>query len=132
MNPQDVIEMTRRWIEQVVIQWNLCPFARRVFEGQLIRYHVTDSADEESLRVILSDELRFLASTPATQVETALLIHPDVLGNFLDYNDFLGETDRLLRELHLVGTIQIASFHPDYQFEGTIPDDVENYTNRSP
>lgn len=132
MDRRAIIDITRRWIEFVVIELNLCPFARRVFEGGLIHYVVADVADEESLRAVLADELRLLASTPLSTIETTILIHPNVSGDFLKYNDFLAEADRLIRELKLHGTIQIASFHPDYQFEGTAPNAVENYSNRSP
>jgi hypothetical protein len=106
MNEAAVIADTRRWIETLVIGLNLCPFARRVFAGGLIRYAVTPAADPEALRAALAD--------------------------FLDYNDFLSDADRLVDDLGLRGVIQIASFHPRYQFAGTRPDDVENYTNRSP
>lgn len=132
MDRQAIIDNTRLWIESVVIGLNLCPFARRVFDSGLIRYVVTDVSDVESLRSVLSTELRLLNSTDISQVETTILIHPNVLRGFLDFNDFLAEADRLIRTLKLQGTIQIASFHPDYQFEGTAPDAVENYTNRSP
>ncbi len=132
MDASDAIERTRRWIADVVIGLNLCPFARRVFDGGLIRFTVTGVTKAAELRDVLADELRSLAATPAEQVETALLIHPNALPDFLDYNDFVAEADELLAELGLEGVIQIASFHPHYQFAGTRPDDVENYTNRSP
>ncbi len=127
-----VISHTRQWIAEVVIGLNLCPFARRVFDGALIRYTVADAGDAEALRMALADELRALADTPIEQVETAFLIHPHALADFLDYNDFVVEAETLIEELGLRGVIQIASFHPRYQFAGTRPDDVENYTNRSP
>jgi len=132
VNAAEVIEQTRRWILDVVIGLNLCPFARRVFDDRLIRYTVTDSIDPDALRTALSEELLFLAATPTEEVETAFLIHPQALVEFLDYNDFVAETESLLRELGLEGVIQIAGFHPRYQFAGTRPDAVENYTNRSP
>lgn len=132
MDRQAIIDTTRRWIEKVVIELNLCPFARRVFEGGLIRYVVVDAADEESLRSTLAEELRLLVATPSPTIETTLLIHPCVLSDFLNYVDFLAEADQLIRDLKLRGTIQIASFHPDYRFENTAADAIENYTNRSP
>jgi hypothetical protein len=132
MDQQTVIDRTRRWISSIVIGLNLCPFARRVFEAGKIRCVVTDAQDEKSLLKALAGELKVLAASPASSVETTLLIHPHALGNFLEYNDFLGMGDRLVGKLGLRGTIQIASFHPDYQFTGTDPDAVENYTNRSP
>jgi len=132
MDKQAVIDGTRRWISAIVIGLDLCPFARRVFQADLIRYTVTDAADEEALRVALAGELTALAIAPITKVETTLLIHPLVLGDFLAYNDFLGVAEQLLGSRGLRGIIQIASFHPHYQFAGTEPDGAENYTNRSP
>jgi hypothetical protein len=132
VDAQAVIEQTRRWIADIVIGLNLCPFARRVFDGGLIRYRVTEAADVAALRAVLTDELRSLAATPAAEVETAFLIHPHAIGDFLDYNDFVAGTEDRIAELGLEGVIQIAGFHPHYQFAGTRPDDVENFTNRSP
>ena len=132
MDRQSVIEGTRHWISSIVIGLNLCPFARRVFEAQRIRYAVTDAEDAEALRADLAAELVALAAAPVARVETTLLIHPRVLADFLDYNDFLGVADRLLGGLGLRGAIQIASFHPGYRFAGTEPGAAENYTNRSP
>lgn len=132
MDEAAVIADTRRWIERMVIGLNLCPFARRVFNGELIRYTVTAATNTKTLRAALSDELTTLANAPRDQVETTLLIHPLVLPDFVDYNDFLSEADLILEELGYDGVIQIASFHPRYQFAGTPPNAVENYTNRSP
>jgi hypothetical protein len=132
MDEETVVTVTRRWIADVVIGLNLCPFARRPSEAGLVRYAVTDAADEVSLLAALSRELTALAETPRSVVETTLLIHPAAFPDFLDYNDFLGPADDLLRGLRMQGVIQIASFHPRYQFAGTAPDAVENYTNRSP
>ena len=128
----DPITATRWWIQSVVIGLNLCPFARRVFDADRIRFTVTDAADAEALRAALGEELQRLVDTPRSEIETTILIHPHVLQDFLDYNDFLAEADELLEELDLVGVVQIASFHPAYRFAGTKPDDVENFTNRSP
>jgi uncharacterized protein len=127
-----IIEATRSWIASVVIELNLCPFAQRVFQGDKIRYVVSSAGDEASLLKALADELNTLASAPVADVETTLLIHPHVLGDFLDYNDFLGAAEQLVADLGLEGVIQIASFHPAYQFADTEPDAVENYTNRAP
>ncbi len=131
MDKQAVIDATRRWIAGMVIGLDLCPFARRVFEGNGIRYVVSAATDEVQLQRDLEAELRTLAATDAVEIETTLLIHPLVLGDFADYNAFLDVGDRLLYQLNLRGVIQIASFHPHYQFEGTSVDDVENHTNRS-
>ena len=132
MNESAVIADTRCWIEVMVIGLNLCPFARRVFAGDLVRYAVTPATDADALRAALTEELTLLANTPRERVETTLLIHPLALADFLDYNDFLADADRLVDDLGFSGAIQIASFHPRYQFGGTEPDAVENYTNRSP
>lgn len=132
MDRQAVIDTTRRWISAVVIGLNLCPFARRVFEAERIRYVVSEAEDEQALLADLTSELAALASAPLEAVETTLLIHPRALNDFLDFNDFLGTAEQLVEDLGHSGVFQIASFHPAYQFAGTLPDDVENYTNRSP
>jgi hypothetical protein len=132
MDTQFIIEHTRRWIETFVIGYNFCPFARRVFEGGKIRYVVSDAQSEKELLAVLSRELHALSAAPTDGIETTLLIHPAVFGDFLDYNDFLDKAEQRVDDLALTGVIQVASFHPDYQFADTKPDDVENYTNRSP
>jgi hypothetical protein len=126
------IAQTRCWLENVVLKHNLCPFAHKPFKGGQIRYVVTDSARPEYLLEDLQQELERLRATPVEEVETTLLIHPGTLEDFLDYNDFLDIVDALLVDGGFEGEFQVASFHPDYQFEGTRPDDAENYTNRSP
>jgi hypothetical protein len=131
-DPALVIKTTRNWLELAVIGLNLCPFAKSVFVHDQIRYVVSEASSEAvllaDLRVALSD----LMQADADRVETTLLIHPGVLANFSDYNDFLEAADALLCEMELDGVLQIASFHPEYQFAGTSPDDIENATNRSP
>lgn len=125
-----VIAAVRRWVESVVIDLNLCPFAKRELVANRVRFVVAQATSEDQLLVALESELELLGRQP--QVETTLLIHTDVLNDFYAYNEFLDRTDRLLIELGLEGVYQIASFHPDYQFAGTASDDAENYTNRSP
>lgn len=125
-----IIESVAQWLEQVVIGLNLCPFAKTPARAGLIRYTVTAVQTDEALLEQLLLELLYLDEHPET--ETALLIHPDVLHSFFDYNEFLALADQLLRSLDREGVYQIASFHPDYQFAGTAPDDAENYSNRSP
>jgi len=127
-----ITAQTRCWLEQVILKHNLCPFAHKPFKGGQIRYRVTDSARPEFLLEDVQQELERLRATPVAEVETTLLIHPEVLEDFLDYNDFLDIVDALLVEGGYEGEFQVASFHPDYQFDGTQPDDAENYTNRSP
>lgn len=120
----------RTWIESFVIAHNLCPFAKRVMITNDVRFVVTEAVTEENLLLALQAELEFLMNDKS--VETGFLIHPNVLQDFYAYNDFLDYANKLLVEMHLEGVFQIASFHPDYQFGGTDPSDVENYTNRSP
>ena len=132
MDETEIIEATRNWIATIVIGLDLCPFARRVFVDERIRYAVSAATDSESLRAELAAELRSLAAVPIDAVETAILIHPRTLTDFGDYCDFLAEADRLIKSLGLRGVIQIAGFHPDYRFADSAADAVENYTNRSP
>ena len=127
-----VAEETLRWLERAVIGLNLCPFANAAHTGGRIRWAVSDARGERALRDDLVSELQSLVAAAETTVETTLLIHPQVLHDFGDYNDFLDIADEALAELALTDIIQVASFHPDYQFGGTHPDDIENCTNRSP
>jgi hypothetical protein len=127
-----VITATRRWVDQAVIGLNLCPFAKTVSVRGQVRYAVSDATHGAALLEDLEDELRLLSVTAAGQLDTTLLIHPRVLTDFLDYNDFLDVADAAVHRLGLAGVIQVASFHPRYQFAGTSPDDITNYTNRSP
>ena len=127
-----VVTATRAWVERAVIGLNLCPFARAVSVRGQIRYAVSGATDTAGLLEDLEAELRLLSVTDAAQVDTTLLIHPLVLGDFLDYNDFLDVADATVDRMALTGVIQVASFHPRYQFAGASPDDITNYTNRSP
>lgn len=127
-----MIDATRRWVSEVVIGLNLCPFAHRVFDANVIRYTVTHATTEDELLAVLDAELTLLTSSPRTEIETTLLIHPHALPDFFDFNAFLATANQLLEDSDLVGVVQLASFHPRYQFAGTAPDAVENYTNRSP
>ncbi|GGE55966.1 hypothetical protein GCM10011533_05590 [Streptosporangium jomthongense] len=130
MNESALVEITRKWVEDVVVGYNLCPFAKRELVRDRVRFVVTDADNEESLLQALQTELLRLDDEP--EIETTLLIHPHVLQNFTDYNELLSAADGLLTYLDMEGIYQIASFHPDYQFAGTTPDAAENYTNRSP
>lgn len=126
------IVATRRWLERAVIGLNLCPFAKAVYAKQQVRFVCSAATTPEALLEELGNELVLLRDTPAEEIDTTLLIHPQVLGDFLDYNDFLDGADALIEALELDGEIQVASFHPQYQFAGTEPDDIENCSNRSP
>ena len=127
-----VIATTRAWLEQAVIGLNLCPFAKAVYNKRQIRYRLSDARDTDTLFSVLCDELQTLAAADPDEIDTTLLIHPEVLGDFIEYNDFLSVADAAVRSFGLEGRIQIASFHPQYQFDNSQPDDIENYTNRSP
>ncbi|KAF3999856.1 DUF1415 domain-containing protein [Glaciimonas immobilis] len=129
---EQVITDTTRWLERAVIGLNLCPFAKAVFIKNQIRFVVSTAQTTAELQNELRAELDFLQQADPALIDTTLIIHPDVLRDFLDYNDFLDEADTLLEEMALEGEIQIASFHPDYQFAGTEIDDITNFTNRSP
>ncbi len=128
----DALDATRRWLEQAVIGLNLCPFAKAVHLKQQIRWVESTAVDAESLLADLVRELQFLAEADADKIDTTLLVHPQVLTDFLDYNDFLDIADAAVEELGLDGVLQVASFHPDYQFDGTEPGDPGNLSNRSP
>jgi hypothetical protein len=123
---------TRAWVEHAVIGLKLCPFAPAPALKGLIRYIVSPAVTPDALLTDLRLALTELATTPPSEIETTLLIHPYVLGDFSEYNHFLGIADTLLRSLDLEGELQIASFHPQYQFAGTAPNDIGNATNRSP
>lgn len=134
-NPSDnetIIARTRCWIERVVVEMNICPFARKPYEGGKVRYVVSAAEQPEDLLSEMQRELELLRETDAGEIETTVLIHPHVLNDFLDYNDFLGVVDALIEDGGYAGEFQVASLHPDYQFAGTQPDAAENYTNRSP
>lgn len=131
-SPDAVLDATRNWLEKAVIGLNLCPFAKAVHVKKQIRYTVCEAVSPAELMDTLVAEMQLLCATGPDQIDTTLLIHPRVLGDFLDFNDFLFAANDELEALGLEGTLQLASFHPAYQFAGTEPDDLENFTNRSP
>jgi len=132
MNHEQIINDTRDWVVKAVIGLNLCPFAKTVHVNERIRYVVSDATEPEALLQDLARELLALNRADPDEVDTTLLVHPRVLTDFLDFNDFLDSTDALVEELKLDGVLQIADFHPDYQFADSEPDDIANYSNRSP
>ncbi|WP_457322735.1 DUF1415 domain-containing protein [Roseateles sp. P5_E11] len=132
MNHEQIIQDTRDWVVKAVIGLNLCPFAKAVHVNERIRYVVSDATEPEALLKDLARELLALNRADPEEVDTTLVIHPNVLTDFLDFNDFLDAADALVEELKLDGILQIADFHPAYQFEGSEPDDIANYSNRSP
>jgi hypothetical protein len=126
------VAATRTWLERAVIGLNLCPFAKAVHVKQQIRYAVTAAQTADELLAELEQELQLLATADPATLDTTLLIHPAVMGDFLDFHFFLAEADAAIRRLELDGVIQIASLHPHYEFAGSASDDIENHTNRSP
>lgn len=128
----DVIALTRAWISEAVIGLNLCPFAKAVYVKEQIRYVVSHAESEAELAAELLHELQYLHASDPDVIDTTLLIHPRVLRDFFDYNGFLDVADEVLEDAALEGELQIASFHPDYQFADAQPDDIDNFTNRSP
>lgn len=129
---EEIIATTRRWLERAVIGLNLCPFAKAATVKQRVRFTVSTATTDEALLDDLILALQDLHAADPADCETTLLIHPQALTDFLDYNDFLDAADAALDALGLDGVIQVASFHPQYQFAGTEAGDIENYTNRAP
>lgn len=127
-----MVQDTLRWLEHAVIGLNLCPFAKAVHVKGLVHCSVSAAQDLATLQLDLMQELRDLVARDASERDTTLLIVPFLLSDFLDYNDFLNVADACVAELDLEGVVQIASFHPQYQFAGTDPNDITNFTNRSP
>ncbi|EKJ86800.1 hypothetical protein CLV96_3493 [Leptospira meyeri] len=128
----EILFKTKEWIRKAVIGLNLCPFAKPSFQSNTIRYTISHSQNNKELLADLKSELKTIVSSDPHVIETTLLIHPYVLDDFLDQNDFLDETDRLLRQLDLEGTIQIANFHPQFQFADKQVDDITNFVGKSP
>lgn len=132
MTDQDVLKQTRQWLEKAVIGLNLCPFAKAVYVKNQVRLVVSHARHADDLLDELDRELDLLVATPAEQIDTTLLIHPTLFDDFLDFNDFLEIAEGVVNEHGLEGVLQLASFHPKFQFDGTEPDDISNYTNRAP
>ena len=126
------LTQTRAWVEHAVIGLNLCPFAKAPQVKGLVRYVQSEATDPAALLSDLMNELQRLAKAPPERLETTLLVHPQVFSDFADFNDFLSVAEDTVADLGLEGVIQVASFHPDYRFEGTTADDITNATNRSP
>jgi hypothetical protein len=128
----EVVAASRQWLERAVIGLNLCPFAKAVYVKRQIRFAVTAAAQAGELLAELRAELDLLARADPDDIETTLLVHPLALVEFTEYRLFLAEADAAVRGLGFEGLLQIASFHPTYEFAGSATDDVENFTNRSP
>ena len=129
---QQAVTETQAWISRAVVGLNLCPFARAVQVRNQIRCVATDATDAEALLARLCDEMHFLAEADPARVDTTLLVHPHAMTDFLNFNDFLEVADAALEELGYAGVLQVAPFHPQFQFADTAPDDIGNATNRAP
>ena len=127
-----IIAATRSWLERAVIGLNLCPFAKSVHVRGQVRYVVSPARNDNDLLDDFERELKFLTQVAPAEVDTTLLITPDVLTDFADFTAFLDLAEVVLRIHGLVGVLQVASFHPDYVFADAAPDDIANYTNRAP
>lgn len=128
----DILAATRHWLARAVIGLNLCPFAKSVYVKEQVRYAISEATTLEDALADLETELRALEAADPQQVDTTLVIYPRAFADFVDYNDALFFAERLVQQLRLDGVLQIASFHPEYRFEGSEADDIENYTNRAP
>lgn len=126
------IASTRRWLERAVIGLNLCPFAKAVYVKDQVRFAVTAAEGREELLAELRHELVRLAHADLEEIATTLLIHPQAMKDFIEFSFFLREIDAVVRDLGIEGTLQVASFHPGFEFAGSAPDDIANWTNRSP
>jgi len=132
MTDEAVLTQTKHWLEAAVIGLNLCPFAKAVYVKNQVRLVVSKARHADDFLEELDRELDLLVATPASEIDTTLLIHPTLFEDFLDFNDFLEIAEGVVDEHGLEGVIQLASFHPQFQFEGSEPDDISNYTNRAP
>ena len=132
MTDQDILDQTRAWLEKAVIGLNLCPFAKSVYVKNQVRLVVSHARHADDLLGELDRELDLMVATPAEEIDTTLLIHATLFDDFLDFNDFVELAEGVVDEHELEGVIQLASFHPKFQFDGTQPDDIGNYTNRAP
>ena len=127
-----VTEHTRQWLEKAVIGLNLCPFAKAPHVKNLVRISISQARHLDGFLEDLDRELQLLGDTPADELETTLLVHPTLFPDFDTFNQMLDIADAAVVDNGLEGIVQIAPFHPDFQFEGTDSDDIGNYTNRSP
>lgn len=128
----EIIAATRRWVDRAVIGLNLCPFAKAVQVKDQVRYVVAQADTPEALLELFMDELQALSDADPERIDTTLIIHPYALNDFLDFNEFLDVADAAIEDMSLDGELQVASFHPDYQFADTDPNDISNFTNRAP
>ncbi|PSU33977.1 DUF1415 domain-containing protein [Photobacterium lutimaris] len=129
---EEVHQQVKQWLEDVVIGLNLCPFAAKPNRNKQIQIFISEASNEEVLLEEIYQQLQKLDNTPVEELETTLVVTPNLFRDFADYNQYLDLLDALLFQMGYQGTYQVASFHPDYYFHGTEPNDAENLTNRSP
>ncbi len=129
---EEIIKATRYWVKSTVIHYNLCPFANKVYESDRLSIEVSNATTQEQLLEDSLFAIQQMLKAPREEIETVLLVHPQCMTVFSDYNDFLGVVDVMIDEMELSGVVQVASFHPDYCFADCSEDDASNYTNRSP
>lgn len=129
---EQITQQVSHWLSKIVIGLNLCPFAKAPFNKGQVKFIVTRSDSDDALVQVLSDALNQLAETPVSETETTILIVPNWLQSFDDYNQFLDLADDVIVANQLEGILQVASFHPNYQFAETDTDAAENFSNRSP
>lgn len=132
VSDETVIDHTRQWLEKAVIGLNFCPFAKAPYVKNRVRISVSHAKHLDGFLEDLDRELQLLSAASENEIETSLLVHPSLFGDFFIFNDMLDIADEAVAENGLEGVIQIAPFHPDFQFEGTDANDISNYTNRSP
>ena len=132
LTDEQVLQQTRHWLEKAVIGLNLCPFAKAVYVKNQVRLVISHARHGDDLLEELDSELALLMASSAEEIDTTLLIHPTLFEDFLDFNDFMEIAEGVLGEHELDGVVQLASFHPKFQFDGTKPNDIGNFTNRAP
>ena len=132
VHDEKIVADVARWLNEVVIGLNLCPFSGKPTRENRVRFFVSHATDDELLLQDLQHEMELLDEKPASEIETTLVIVPNHLQDFFDYNQFLNWTNQLLKRNRWVGVYQLATFHPDYCFADAEPEDAENLTNRAP
>lgn len=132
LSPSTITEHVNQWLNDVVIGLNLCPFAAKPQRNQQIKVFVSQASREEELLEDILDQLLELDTKAAQELETTLVVVPNMLNDFMDYNFFIDWVEALIRQQDWEGIFQVATFHPHYCFAGTCPEDDENLTNRSP
>ncbi len=128
----DISAICQQWLERAVIGLNLCPFARRPYQLHRLRFSISRARHTDAFLDLLENELHLLLQTPATEIETTLVIEPKLFADFEVFLDVVALAEQVLEDIDATGTIQIAPFHPNFQFADEPPEDITNYTNRSP